>query len=286
MGLLRRNHTDDEHVVKGPSLARGPAHLIGTALLVFGLLALIKHNDFPSFGDAFPDATATGGTFLGIGVNGWTAWLCIAAGGLLLFGAAQHLAARTMALVVGLALGAASVIALRDGDDVLGLAYANGWTKLGLGAAAAALLLIALLPRTRKTVHDDQNHVERTDHVERERHVAPVPAAHTTTEHTEVHAPQRTGRFDRNPEPVRDELRDVHPVHAGHHHTEAADRVEHVQRAEPVRATEHRTEAIRPERHRETTGTTGYDPTTQQPMTGTRRDGGLVGRLRRMTDDR
>ena len=69
--------------------------------------------------------------------------------GLLLFAAAQHLLARTMSLLVGLALGACAVIALIDGD-VLGLAAANGWTELGWGIAAAILLVTALLPRLRR----------------------------------------------------------------------------------------------------------------------------------------
>ena len=69
--------------------------------------------------------------FLGIfGANGWTGLFTAAAGGLLLFGAAQHLLAKTMSLIVGVALGAAAVIALISGN-VLGLAAANSWTKIG-----------------------------------------------------------------------------------------------------------------------------------------------------------
>lgn len=136
-------HSNDD---KGVSLARGPALVLGSILLAFGLLAFLADGTSPT--DGFPDGTIRDAkTFLGIGVNDWTAFFTATAGGLLLFGAAQHLLAKTMSLLVGLALGACSVIALVDGDDVLGLAAANGWTKLGWGAAAAVLLINALLPR-------------------------------------------------------------------------------------------------------------------------------------------
>ena len=72
-------------------------------------------------------------------------------GGLLLFGAAQHLLAKTMSLIVGVAFGAAAIIAAVSGD-VLGLAAANGWTEIGWGIAAAILLFNTLIPRRRTTV--------------------------------------------------------------------------------------------------------------------------------------
>ncbi len=156
---MARRSKKTEHTDKGTSLARGPALVIGTILLAFGLLAFLADGTSPT--DGFPDGTVSDiKTFLGIGVNDWTAFFTATAGGLLLFGAAQHLLARTMSLVVGLALGACSVIALVDGDDVLGLAGANGWTKLGWGVAAILLLINALLPRTGKKDHGD--HVEHT----------------------------------------------------------------------------------------------------------------------------
>ncbi|MDQ3631989.1 MAG: DUF4383 domain-containing protein, partial [Actinomycetota bacterium] len=138
--------SNDGHTDKGTSLARGPALALGSILLAFGLLAFLADGTSPT--DGFPDGTVSDAeTLLGVGVNDWTAFFTATAGGLLLFGAAQHLLAKTMSLVVGLGLGACSVIALRDGDDVLGLAAANGWTKLGWGVAAAILLANVLLPR-------------------------------------------------------------------------------------------------------------------------------------------
>jgi hypothetical protein len=153
--LLRRRRTadpvdDDREVIveHGPSLAKGPALIAGSLLVAFGLASLLKNNDFPSFSSSFPDGTVQGTSFLGFEVNGWTAFFAITAGALLLFGAAQHHLAKMMSLLVGLALAACAVIAIIDGQDVLGLAAANGWTKLGFAVAGGVLLLNALMPRS------------------------------------------------------------------------------------------------------------------------------------------
>jgi hypothetical protein len=157
--LGRRRRTDaadDPNVIveHGPSLAKGPALIVGSLLVAFGLASLLKNSDFPSFDSTFPDGTAQGTHFLGFEVNGWTAFFSITAGALLLFGAAQHHLAKLMSLLVGLALAACAVIAIIDGDDVLGLAAANFWTKLGFAVAGGAMLLNALMPRTtrRRTI--------------------------------------------------------------------------------------------------------------------------------------
>ena len=153
--LLRRRRTadpvaDDREVVveHGPSLAKGPALIAGSILVAFGLASLLKNNDFPSFSSSFPDGEVQGTNFLGFEVNGWTAFFSITAGALLLFGAAQHHLAKMMSLLVGLALAACAVIAIIDGQDVLGLAAANFWTKLGFAVAGGVLLVNALMPRT------------------------------------------------------------------------------------------------------------------------------------------
>jgi hypothetical protein len=157
---------------KGISLARGPALILGTILTAVGLYLLYKARTFPPFSN-FPNGTAAkDGDFLfGIfGANGWTGMLTAVGGGLLLFGAAQHLLAKTMSLIVGVALGAATVIALVSGN-VLGMAATNGWTKLGWGVSAVILLFNTLVPRRRRTV---------TVVDEPGAHAAPVgePAAH------------------------------------------------------------------------------------------------------------
>ena len=137
---------------KGISLARGPALILGTVLLAAGLYFLYKQHFFPKFSN-FPNGKArVEGKVFGIfGANGWTGMLTAVAGGLLLFGAAQHLLAKTMSLIVGVALAAAAILALASGD-VLGLAAANGWTELAWGVAAAILLFNAVIPRRRTTV--------------------------------------------------------------------------------------------------------------------------------------
>ena len=151
---------------KGPGLARGPALIVGTILLAFALLAVIKHNAFPTFGDNFPDGKAVGTKFLVFEVNGWTNWLLAATGGLLLFGSAQHLMAKTMSLIVGLVLGAAAVIALLSGD-ILGLGASNFFTWLGMGVAAVVLLLNVFAPRLDRDKDDgrddDDRDLDRSD---------------------------------------------------------------------------------------------------------------------------
>jgi hypothetical protein len=138
---------------KGISLARGPALILGTILLAAGLYFLYKAHSFPRWSN-FPNGHAPkdGKFFLGIfGANGWTGELTAVAGGLLLFGAAQHLLAKTMSLIVGIALGAAAIIALISGN-VLGMAAANIWTEIGWGACAVILLFNTLIPRRRREV--------------------------------------------------------------------------------------------------------------------------------------
>jgi hypothetical protein len=138
---------------KGISLARGPALILGTIGLVAGLYFLYKQHTFPQLSN-FPKGSAPvqSKVLFGIfGANGWTGMLLAVAGGLLLFGAAQHLLAKTMSLIVGVALGAAAVIALISGD-VLGLAAANHMTELLWAVAAAILLLNVFVPRRRREI--------------------------------------------------------------------------------------------------------------------------------------
>jgi hypothetical protein len=145
--------TGQTRIEKGISLARGPALIVGTVLLAAGLYFLYRAHSFPRFSNV-PNGTAhrDGNTFLGIfGANGWTGMFTAVCGGLLLVGAAQHLLAKTMSLIVGVALGGAAMIAAVSGD-VLGMAAANGWTELGWAACAVILLFNTLLPRHRRAV--------------------------------------------------------------------------------------------------------------------------------------
>jgi hypothetical protein len=128
---------------KGVSLAKGPVALIGIVLLAGGILGMLMGST--DFTTAAPDGDVSGGTFLGIEGNGWT-WVALGAAGLiLLLSATKHWGAKTVALLVGLALGAGCVTAIVDGSDVLGIFAANTATVAVLAAASAALLTIALL---------------------------------------------------------------------------------------------------------------------------------------------
>jgi hypothetical protein len=130
---------------KGVSLAKGPVGIIGIVLLAGGILGLLFGST--DFGMSAPDGDVTGGTWFGIEGNGWT-WLLFAGSGLiLLMSAPMHWGAKTMALIVGLVMAAAAIIAMVDGSDVLGIFAANNMTMLAFGAAAVACLIVAMLPR-------------------------------------------------------------------------------------------------------------------------------------------
>ena len=120
--------TTETRTEKGISLARGPALILGTILLAAGLYFLYKQHVFPKFAN-FPNGKAPVGGKVFFGIFG----------------------AKTMSLIVGVALGAAAIIALVSGD-VLGLAAANGWTEIGWGIVAAILLFNTVIPRRRRTV--------------------------------------------------------------------------------------------------------------------------------------
>ena len=207
---------------KGVSLARGPALILGTILEVAGLYFLYKQHGFPKFSN-FPngDAPVQGKVFFGIfGVNGWTGLFTAAAGGLLLFGAAQHLLAKTMSLIVGLALGAAAVIAVISGN-VLGLAAANSWTKLGWAACAVILLFNTLIPRRTRTIEEpvaDERPLARERVAQPGRSAEPV----TRTQATETEPVTRTQAADTEPV-TRTDAAETEPLVA---HDPEATRVE------------------------------------------------------------
>jgi hypothetical protein len=201
---------------KGVSLARGPALILGTILEVAGLYFLYKQHGFPKLSN-FPngDAPVQGKVFFGIfGVNGWTGLFTAAAGGLLLFGAAQHLLAKTMSLIVGLALGAAAVIGAISGN-VLGLAASNSWTRLGWGVCAVILLFNTLVPRRTRTIEEPVVD-DRT--LARERMAPPARTTETEpvtrTEAAETEHVTRTDAAETEPLVTHDpEATDAEPTH-------------------------------------------------------------------------
>ncbi len=143
---------DRRTTTPGVSLAKGPASIIGMILLAYGVTGLIFGGN--NFGSSPLDGTVNGATWLGIEGNGWSNLLAIGAGGVLMFGAQLHWAAKTTALIVGLGFAAAAVIALIDGNDVLGIFAANDATTLAWAITAAVLVIVALLPRVGGTTDE------------------------------------------------------------------------------------------------------------------------------------
>jgi hypothetical protein len=156
---------------KGVSLAKGPVLIIGLALLAFGVLALLV-GGATGFAAKPLSGTVSGKTFIGLEVNGWSSLLFIAAGALLVFGSPAHWGAKSMSLLVGLALIAVAILAYIHKDSALGIFAANGLTELVWLAAGGLLLLFALLPRVgggRKDTRRDQREFSARRVVERER---------------------------------------------------------------------------------------------------------------------
>ena len=146
--MARDTYDDTAPPRRGVSLAKGPVAIIGIAALALGILGFVFADR--SFSFDFPSGTVEGDTFLGIEGNGWT-WIMFAAAGLLLLlGSPIHWGAKSMAFIVGVALGVGALIALSDGNDVLGIIATNNWTKLIMGAAGAALVLLSMMPRVGK----------------------------------------------------------------------------------------------------------------------------------------
>jgi hypothetical protein len=176
--MATAKYDDTPRARSGISLAKGPVALIGIASLALGVLGFIFASR--DFGFDAPSGTVQGTTFIGIEGNGWT-WVAFAAAGLLLLlGSPVHWGAKSMAFIVGVVFVVGALIALSDGNDILGIVATNNWTKLVMGAAGAALILLSMLPR-----------------VGRRRGGAPV----ATRRDRELEEPA-DGRFDRDREPV------------------------------------------------------------------------------------
>jgi hypothetical protein len=124
--------------------------VLGALLLGYGLIALLLGgNELSSEPGA---GTVEGERWLGIEANGWTNLLFMAAGALLIVGSPRRLAAKAAALIGGLVLGAAAVIGLVDGDDVLGVFAANAGTIAAWCVVAVVLLIAAFAPAPRRRV--------------------------------------------------------------------------------------------------------------------------------------
>lgn len=177
---------------KGISLAKGPVGLIGLVLLAYGITVLIFGGH--SFVQHALNGTVHGKTWLGLEVNGWSGVLFIAAGLLLLLGAPRHWGAKSMSLIVGLALGAVAVIALVKGHGALGIFAANHLTELVWGAAAVLLIAFSQLPRVGGKVKQYDGDAERA------RVTRPVAHEPSTVEHER--ARERPARVERESPPA------------------------------------------------------------------------------------
>jgi hypothetical protein len=203
---------------KGVSLAKGPIALLGLAMIAFGVIAFLMGGD--SFTTNSPDGPVTGDTFLGLEGNGWTNALWVAGGLLLVLAAPMHWGAKTMAIIVGLALAAAAIISLVDGPGVFGVLAANDMTELVWGAVAVGLLILALLPRVgrkKHVEHERDGAVVERDH--ERRHVDPVEreayergrrdAERERTGAAGTAGTERTSRFGRDRHAAREDERVV-----------------------------------------------------------------------------
>ena len=160
---------------RGFSLAKGPAGILGLALIACGVLGYLFAGD--SFTANPPDGLVPSDTWLGIETNGWTDVLFAGAGLLVLLGTPTHWGAKSASLISGLVLGAAAIISLIRDGDIFGIFAANNRTALVMAIAGAALLIVALLPRVgRREVVTDR----------------------TVTAPEDATVPRRTGRFRRN----------------------------------------------------------------------------------------
>ena len=169
---------------KGVSLAKGPVGIIGAVLLAGGILGLLFGST--DFTTNAPDGDVVGGTWIGIEGNGWT-WLLFGGTGLLLLiSAPMHWSAKSMSMLGGLVMLVACVLAIVDGNDVLGVFAANRATMVAFGAAAVAMLIVAMLPRVGRrkdvVVEDDAAPTTTTGNGRFERTDGRVDEPVTTTE--------------------------------------------------------------------------------------------------------
>ena len=143
--MAAEKYDDTPRARSGISLAKGPVALIGIASLALGVLGFIFASR--NFGFDAPSGTVQGTNFIGIEGNGWT-WVVFAAAGLLLLlGSPIHWGAKSMAFIVGVVFVVGALIALSDGNDILGIVATNNWTKLIMGVAGAALIVLSMMPR-------------------------------------------------------------------------------------------------------------------------------------------
>jgi hypothetical protein len=195
-------YDDTPKARNGVSLAKGPVGLIGLASLALGVLGFIFASR--SFNFDVPDGTVVGTTFLGIAGNGWTWVMFAAAGLLLLLGSPIHWGAKSMAFIVGVVFLVGALIALSDGEDILGIIAVNNWTKLIMGAAGVALILLSMMPRVGRrrggapaaTRHDRDLEDSRGSRFDRDRETVATTRGDDTLARDERTATTRGGSYE------------------------------------------------------------------------------------------
>lgn len=124
----------------GPGLGTA---VVGLVLLFYGVAALLFAGD--SLETDAIGGTVEGERWLGgIEGNGWTNLSILAGGLLLILSSPVDPLARVTALLVGVAFGGAALVAVVDGDDVLGFAATNRRTALAFAVVGMILVLIGL----------------------------------------------------------------------------------------------------------------------------------------------
>jgi hypothetical protein len=130
---------------RGLSLAKGPIAVVGLLGIIYGVSALIVRAH--GFALHFPSGHVHGPFWIHLKVNGWTALLFIAAGLALMFSAAAHITAKTMAVLVGIVMIALAIIAFAQKHGALGIFAADHWTEAVWAIGGVVLLVLAMLPR-------------------------------------------------------------------------------------------------------------------------------------------
>ena len=189
-------HSDAGDRDRGRTPAQWFCLLAGATLLLVGLLGFIADASFDVAGSADGDRLGNadgqlqGDGFLGFEVNGWHNVVHILSGLLLLSAFRSRKAARTVALVFGIAYALVTIIGLIDGNDVLGFIPVNGADNVLHLALSAVAILAALASRG----DDGHGRVHRAE----------TPARGEVTERRVVETERDGPRFGREEVAARD----------------------------------------------------------------------------------
>ena len=151
-GARRTGAAGDRDLDEGPSLAQRFCLIVGSTLVLVGLLGFLVEAKFDTSTGGDPGAL-DGENLIIFEVNGWHNIVHLLSGLLLLVGAFRHRLAKTVAIVFGATYVVVTIIGLIDGKDILGLLPVNPADNV-LHAVLAALALAAGIASTRDTDRD------------------------------------------------------------------------------------------------------------------------------------